>query len=99
MCHTRVACAFVCCDTTRPLIELKEHKIALQELKTRLEEWDAKQVIWRQLHEEVATAHERNTALEEECSIMKQALVNAENKPPTVITETVTVEKVRSCCV
>ena len=74
--------------------ELREHKVALQELKQRLEEWDAKQVIWTQLHEELANAHESNKQLELDVAIARQAQVNAENKPPVVITETVTVEKV-----
>lgn len=92
------AAMFVCTSMIRIcLAELREHKVALQELKQRLEEWDAKQAIWTQLHEELANAHETNKQLELDVAIARQAQVNAENKPPVIVTETVTVEKVRNC--
>lgn len=74
--------------------ELKQHKIALQELKTRLEEWDAKKKMFDTLHEELATVNERNAALMSEVEETRSALAASEAKPPTVVTATVTVVKV-----
>jgi predicted nucleic acid-binding Zn-ribbon protein len=75
--------------------ELKTERYALGMAKQRLEEYDAKQRMWSQIHEQLATANESIARLEAELAATKAALVEAENKPPTIVTQTVEVIKVR----
>ena len=68
----------------------------LQQMRLRLEEWDAKQRQWELMHIELANTNERVSALTNELSQTKQALTEAEARPPVIVTETVTEIKVRS---